>query len=125
MDEKRQNQIEALEVMYDYNKKLTAGIAKIILELRGNRKEDTAEYLNTILNGINWVMQVAAATEELINEKEKIFDRKDVNVTVMSINQAYTMGDDARMAELLEKNIVPLINALSGAAMVIAGINEN
>ena len=47
-------QIEALEVYLEYNKKLTNSIHILLLELRENRKDDTDEFQKKIIEGLNW-----------------------------------------------------------------------
>ena len=46
MEDLRAQQIEALEVLGDYNERLMKSIHSVIKELDGDRKEDTDQFLD-------------------------------------------------------------------------------
>lgn len=125
MEDIRTQQLEALETMYGYNKKLRPAINEIIRELREERKEDTKEYLDMICKGINWVIQVTNGTLDLLNEKEVRIEKEVINEEIININAAFVNEDDIQLAEILEKKMLPFLETLDGAAMELAGIREN
>ena len=64
-------QIEALEVYIEYNKKLMNSINMLLLELREQRKDDTDEFQKKIIEGLNWEIQILNGTLSLIIKKKK------------------------------------------------------
>lgn len=125
MEDKKALQLEALESMYGYNKKLKNAIVQVTVELRTERQEDTNDYLDTVLKGLNWVFQVLNGTMELLNEKETIVDKDQINADVIEINQLYSKKADIELAEVLEKKIVPLLERINEAAVELTGIQES
>ena len=125
MEDKRLQQLDVLRTMYDYNKKLRTGITEVVEEIRTERKEDTQEYLEIVLKGLNWVIQVVNGTKDLLNEKEIIIDKDIINADVMELNQAYMKKDELAIADLLEKSFLPMLDVLDKAAVELADIQEN
>lgn len=125
MDEIRKQQLEALETMYGYNKKLKPAVSQLVKELREERKEDTKEFLDMVCKGINWVIQVTNKTMNLLNEKEVVVEKEVVNDYVLNINSAYAKQDDLELAEILENNMLPFLESLDGAVMELTGVQEN
>lgn len=114
MEDNRREQIEALETLKGYNPRVCKALKEIIPELRGEEKEDTKEYLDHILKGVNWELQVINGTMELLNEKEEQVSKADLNETVVHINEAYTSGDNAKLAQVMEEELLPFAEKLSG-----------
>ena len=52
-NELRQQQIEALKTLYDYNKRLIYAIPQLTEELNEDKKPDTEEYQQKIVEGLN------------------------------------------------------------------------
>lgn len=125
MEEIREQQIEALHAAYDYNKKLSKALTEIVLELRGAEKEDTKEYLDKIMEGTNWIIQVVNGTLSLINEKEERISKEEINDIIIKLNAAFSDNNYSEIAEVIEKGILPFINNVSAIAKDIVGIEEN
>ncbi len=115
MDETRQQQIEALKVAGPYCGKIITAINKIIGEYSGNRLPDTDKYLESILNGLNWIFGVYNGTKELINEKETIVDKDIVNKSVQMLNKANQDNDDALRVEAL-KGVLSFVEVFKAEA---------
>ena len=62
MDNNRQEQIEALDVLKGFNEKLLKNMKIIVKELSGARLEDTDKFLNAIIDAMNWEIQVVNGT---------------------------------------------------------------
>ena len=125
MENQREQQIEALETGYSYAKRLQKGIETIILELREEKKEDTNEFLDQIMKGINWVIQVVNGTSSLINENEVRINKDEINEVILAINSAVKMKDDLEIAKVLQDGILPFLNDFMVCAKEITGIEEN
>lgn len=115
MDELREQQVEALEVLCSYNERFLNSIHTIIPELEGNRKEDTDEFLAGIVKGINWEIGILNGTMELINEKEERIRKEEFNANIMKLSKALEEKDDEEIAKAL-KEALPLFEKLGEIA---------
>lgn len=100
-------QIEALEVYLEYNKKLTNSIHILLLELRENRKDDTDEFQKKIIEGLNWEIQILNRTLSLINQKEERISKNEVNHQILKLEEALKTNEDNKIADSFEKDIIP------------------
>lgn len=125
MENIREDQVEALHAVYDYNKKLSKALTEIVLELRGAKKEDTKEYLDYIMKGVNWVIQIVNGTLELINEKEEKINKETVNDIILNINDAFKEENYIEIADVIESGIIPFIGNITEISREIVGIEEN
>ena len=100
-------QIEALEVYIEYNKKLMNSINMLLLELREQRKDDTDEFQKKIIEGLNWEIQILNGTLSLINQKEERNNKNEVNQQVLKLGEALKTGEDKEIADSFEKDILP------------------
>ncbi len=108
----REEQIEALQVLYGYNQKALMELREVVEEFKGNKKEDTDEYLIHILKGVNWEIQVVNGTMELINEDKIIIDKERINKSVIELNDAIVAKDDERIYNSLKNDIIPFLELL-------------
>lgn len=118
MEDLRAQQIEALEVLGDYNERLMKSIHSVIKELDGDRKEDTDQFLDEIIKGINWEIGILNGTMELINEKEERIHKEDMNASILKLSKALEGKVDKEMAEALEEAL-PIFEELGKAAKEI------
>lgn len=108
MEDKRAEQIEALETLAEYNQKVLKNIPILVKELRGARLEDTDKFLAAIINGLNWEVQVLNATLDVINEKEEKVSKEKVNDRILTLSDALKAKDDNAQAEAFEQLIPEL-----------------
>ena len=114
MEDNRKEQVEALEALKDYNPKICKALKEIIPELKGEKKEDTKEYVDHIFKGINWELQVINGTLELLNEKEQQVSKNALNEMVSHINDEYTSKEDEKLAKVIEEELLPFAEKLEG-----------
>lgn len=119
MEDIRKQQLEALEVGAEYIQKLIPAVKEILPELRGEEKEDTMDYLNQIIDGINFVIEIANATMPLINEKEEILNKDGIEEKVQLLNGALQARDNAKTAQALEEGILPFADIFYQVAKII------
>ena len=112
----RANQVEALQVAGEYCEKLIPGIQNVIVELKGVRQPDTTEYLETIMKGINWLIQVYNGVRELLKEEAVAVDEDSVNAAIILLNNATKADDDAKRAEALGGGIFDFVKEMKQAA---------
>ncbi len=113
MEDLRKEQIEAVEALESYNKKMVNTIPTIIEELRGNAKPDTKEFLNHILKGMNWEIEVINGCLSFFNEDELLIDKEDANAKVLEFNKAVESTDDILLADAMENIMLPFFKELS------------
>ncbi|MCX4270181.1 MAG: molecular chaperone [Lachnospiraceae bacterium] len=121
MEDLREQQVEALQVLKEYNQKLTKSVLLVVEELRGKRQKDTDEFLKKIIEGINWEIQIYNGTKELINADMVRVDKEEMNRHVMAFGEAVEAKDDAKIADSFEADILPLLTKLGDAAEEVLG----
>lgn len=113
MEDLRKEQIEAVEALESYNKKMVNTIPTIIAELRGDAKPDTKDFLNHILNGMNWEIQVINGCLSYFNEDEILIDKEKTNEKVLEFNKIVESKDDKALADALENIMLPFFTQLN------------
>ncbi|MGN6714452.1 molecular chaperone [Anaerocolumna jejuensis] len=115
----KEQQLDALEELYHYSQKLIPAIETVSKELAGERQDDTEEYLKSVLNGINWIIEVLNRTMELVNEEEIVIDKDKINEDILKLGEAIREKNDEKMAEVLKEKVLPFIINVSTRAAVV------
>lgn len=115
MEDNRAEQKEALEVLAEFNERLVKNMKIIIKELSGGRLEDTDKFLKSIIDAMNWEIQVMNGTMALLNEGKERIVKEQFNISVVRLSDAVTEKDDSRMAEAF-KSLLPEFENLGMAA---------
>lgn len=115
MEDNRQEQLEALEVLQEFNERLTKNIPILVKELSGARLPDTAKFQKSIIDAMNWEIQVMNGTLELLNEGETRIDKEAFNAQVKKLGEAIESKNDTEMAKAFEE-ILPYFEKLGVAA---------
>lgn len=105
----RTQQVEALQTVNEYIGKLIPSMETVAGELSGDKQEDTDAYLQQIIDGLNWVIEVFNGTMSLINEERVIMDKDEINREVVQLSEALIDKNDARVATVLESGILPFL----------------
>ncbi len=119
MDEREQLQREVLQELINYSEKLIPAVQTIIEELRGNEQADTGEFLNEVINGINWEIEVYNQCASLLNSKSSYIDKKTMIAAVTSLGQSLGSGDNRMVADCFEQDFLPFLNKLTLAARMV------
>lgn len=115
MEDNRTEQVEALEVLTEFNERLVHNMEIVVKELSGARLDDTDKFLKSIIDAINWEIQVVNGTMDLLNEGEVRVDKEFFNNAIVALSEAINQKDDARMAEEF-KNVIPIFRQLGESA---------
>lgn len=115
MEDMRAQQIEALEVLEDYNKRLIKSMKNIIPELEGDRKEDTDKFLDEIVKGINWEIGILNGTMTLLNETRERIRKEDINSSILKLSKALEGKKDSEIAASM-KETLPVFENFGKAA---------
>lgn len=98
MENSRSEQMEALKTLEEFNGKLVGNMKSLVNELSGNRLDDTDKLLKTVIDSLNWEINVVNLTMEVLNDGETRVDKDDFNKSVSALSEAIGSGDDTKMA---------------------------
>ncbi len=112
----REQQMEALKIVNVYLAKLVPNMEMIIEELRGKKKEDTDAFLEQIVEGLNWVIEVFNGTMSLINEEREVINKDTINLYVLQLSDALIAHNDASIVTALESGILPFLKEFQSLA---------
>lgn len=116
MENQRQEQLQALKDVNEYCVKLEKGIHEILDELRTESKPDTDDFLNQIITGINWVVEVVNLIMPVLNEGKERINKEGVNSIIISLSEALQEKDHPRVADLMENGIIEFIESIESVA---------
>ena len=118
MEGNRNEQIEALEVLIEFNTRLVKNIKILIKELSGGRLEDTDNFIKGIVDAMNWEIQVMNGTMEILNEGKVRVDKEEFNTRIIGVATAIDEKNDEKMAEAFT-NVLPFFEKLGEAAIEV------
>lgn len=116
MEDQRQQQLQALKDVNEYCIKLEKGIQEILDELRTEAKPDTEDFLNQIITGINWVVEIVNLIMLVLNEGKERVNKESVNTIIVSLSEALQEKDHPKVADLMEHGIIEFIQSIESAA---------
>ena len=115
----KDQQIEALTEMVSYEERLIPGLYAVITELTEERKEDTDEFLVTLINGMNWVFQIVNHTLDLLNEKEADLDKEKINDAITIFTKAKEEKNDEAIANAISEYLIPILQRVQESAKLV------
>lgn len=118
MEDNRAEQMEALEVLTEFNGRLVHNMEIIVKELSGERMEDTDTFLKGIVDAINWEIQVVNGTMQVLNDGAERISKESFNQAIITLSDAIKSKDDARMAAEFEA-VIPMFKQLGEAAQEV------
>lgn len=111
MEDNRTEQMEALQVLAEFNDRLVHNMKIIVKELSGARLDDTDQFLKGIVDAINWEIQVVNGTLQVLNDGKVRVDKERFNAEIVALSEAINVKDDAKMAEEFQK-VIPVFKQL-------------
>lgn len=115
MEDNRAEQIEALEVLVEFNERLVKNMGIIVKELKGERLDDTNTFLKSIIDAINWEIQVVNGTMKVLNDGTERLNKEEFNGAIVALASAIEAKEDAKIADEFTK-IIPVFEQLGVAA---------
>ena len=112
-------QKETLASVNEYLTNLIPAMNKVIIELSGNEKEDTWEYLRMIIDGLNWVIEAYNGTSSYINKDSSKIDSAVVDASVKKLSLAYRNKDNGALSSVLAEDIIPFLTTLKSITEAI------
>ena len=120
MENSREEQIEALKTLYEFNQRLLKNMRIVIKELSGERLDDTDNFVKGIIDAMNWEIEVMNGTISVLNENEVRIEKEEFNRKIIMFGEAVNAKNDYKMAEAL-KGLFPEFEKLENAvAKIIA-----
>lgn len=119
MADREQLQREVLKELIVYSDNLIPALQTVIEELRNKGEEDTKEFLNEVITGINWEIEVYNQCASLINQKSSYIDKKMMIQAVKNLGVSLNSGDKLKIADCLEKDFLPFLNKLALASKMV------
>jgi len=105
-------QKETMESMKEYIGVLVPKMNGMIVELRGELKDDTWEFLRMMIDGFNWVIEAYNGTSSIIN-KDKSINEDDVQKAVDEFSEAFINQNPIKTADVIELKVIPFLEAIS------------
>lgn len=106
---------EALKNIVEYNAKLENGIENLVYELRNDEKEDTIEFLNTVVKGVNWVIEVTNLIMDFLNSDKQRIGKEEMNEKIKALNKAISGKEKEEIANVFEHDILTFLKCLDSA----------
>ncbi|MCM1209241.1 MAG: hypothetical protein NC309_09965 [Ruminococcus sp.] len=114
MVDKLQLQKEALAQLVDYSEHIIKATRDVIKEFRVDRKKDTDELFNLVIQGINWEIEVFNNCEQLINTDKIYVDKSKMAAAVGRLGEVLQEKDDIKTAACLEVDFLPFFGKNAG-----------
>lgn len=112
MANKLELQKEALSQLVDYSEHIIKATRDVIKELREDRKKDTDELFNLVIQGINWEIEVFNNCEQLINTQKTYVDKSKMAAAVGRLGGVLQEKDDIKIAACLEVDFLPFLEKM-------------
>ena len=116
-------QVEALQALTEYSPRFLNSLKAVHDELVIERKPDTDEFLDAVIKGMNWEIEVYNGTKELF-EGNSALEKDKANSAFLDFSAAFKRHDDNEMGRLLREMIIPFFTALEGAAISVIADNQ-
>lgn len=116
MEKREAMQRDVLKELIAYSNNLIPALQELIDELRMDNREDTQQFLNEVIAGINWEIEVYNQCASLINAKSNYIDKKAMVTAVKNLGNTLASNNNWQIADCLELDFLPFVNRLDLAA---------
>lgn len=116
MSNKSSVQKEIFKELHAYSNHIIAGAETLVDELRNNRRADTDELFNLVIQGINWEIEVFNNCEDLINRDGQQIDKSHMASAVVRLGRVLQEKDDIKLAASLEVDFLPFLKSMKTVA---------
>lgn len=108
----RQEKIEAIVGICQYDKKLMNALKDLADDLKSGKETLPSELLGTIMQGINWTVEVLNQTMDVFNEGEEKLEKQMINDALVAFNEAYTSSDAGKIAAAIRDSLLPCLERI-------------
>ncbi|MEW9093542.1 MAG: hypothetical protein AB2417_00550 [Clostridiaceae bacterium] len=103
----QEQQVEALKTADEYIVKLISGINICIDNIKENKKDEAMDLISYIVDGIEWLNEVAKLTKDI--QKENM-NEEIMKEQLQKIPKYLNIEDYNKISKLLYKEILPLLS---------------
>lgn len=115
----RAQQLELLQSVTEHLPKVLKELKALVVEFYGIKQSDSDEYLDFVLESVNWDIQAMNGTMDILNENAEVINKEQANQAVLDLNDALGSKVDAKIADALNNGIIPLLEKFMQAAQDI------
>lgn len=115
LDNLQEEKKEAVQVLGEYLEKLIPGMGTLCGELRGDRQPDTDTFQKQCIDGLNWVIEIYNRVPDMVDMGKIHVAKPELNGQLIALGEAIRDKEDGKIAEILEKAIVPFLKDLAEA----------
>ena len=108
----RQDKLDAIEGICLYDRKLIDAMDDLADDLESGKETLPSKLLGTIMQGINWTVEVLNQVMDVLDEGEEKLEKKMVNDALMVFNEAFSSGDGKKIADAIRKSLLPCLERI-------------
>ena len=98
----REDKVEAIIGICRYDRKLIDALGLLAGDFRSGREKLPSEFLGTVMQGINWTVEVLNQVMDVLNEGDEKIEKQMINDALVAFNDAFTAGDVEQICEVGE-----------------------
>ncbi len=125
MEPTREQVLEAIHGIREYDTKLIAACEDIIGDLKTGSITLLSKVMQNIIQGINWTVEVLNRTMDTFNEGKERLNKEELNSALVSFSTAYETGDCGKVAEAVQNAIIPFLQKVCSAGEEILQNTHN
>ena len=118
----RQELLEILHTVHNYNIKLISALNGVVEDLRGQNEADGLKILVEAIEGIEWSISAALASKRILAQYGLIINENTVTGTLKQIVGSLENNDYVLLPDLIEFEILDFLNRFQGILKLI--LNE-
>ena len=111
----RQDKIEAITGICRYDRKLIDALETLAVDFRTGKEKMPSELLGTIIQGINWTVEVLNQVMDVLAEGENGLEKQMINDALTHYNDAFTSGEEKTIANAIEDYLIPCLEEICAA----------
>lgn len=115
MEPTREQVLEAISGICEYDTKLIAACEDIMDDLKAGKVTLLSKVMQNIIQGINWTVEVLNRTMDTFNEGKERLNKEELNSALVSFSTAYETGDGGKVAEAVQNAIIPFLQKVCNA----------
>ena len=120
MEPTKEQIMEAIRGICEYDTKLIAACEEIIEDLKEEKLSLLSNIMQNIIQGINWTVEVLNRTIDTFNEEKERLNKEELNSALVSFSTAYESGSGEKVAEAIQSAIIPFLHKVCEAGKEVA-----
>ena len=108
----REDKIEAIIGICRYDRKLIDALELLADDFRRGRETLPSELLGTVMQGINWTVEVLNQVMNVLNEGEEKIEKQMINDALVAFNDAFTSENVEQIAQCIDASLVPCLEQI-------------